>query len=184
MPSMFDVSASELLVIGAVALIVIGPKELPGVLRMVGQTVGKLKRMAGDFRTQFDDAMREADLHEIKKTVSDTVNTASAATSFNPLNTIRNEIKSTVDDLKGATKSAEDQIAKPVEQGPPVVKLDPVPEAPPVRLAPELATPPEPTVLRVAAEPVAEAKPKAKRAPSKTASSKTAQKNKPSGETA
>lgn len=134
---MFDVSASELLVIGAVALVVIGPKELPGVLRMVGQMVGKLKRMAGEFRTQFDDAMREADIHEIKKSVSETVTAANAATSFNPLNTIRNEIKSTVDEMKAATKSAEAEAEKPVEQGPPVsIIAPPLPDVPPPSFEP------------------------------------------------
>ena len=78
---MFDVSAGELLVIGAVALVVIGPKELPGMLRTVGQAVGKMKRMAGEFRTQFDDAMREADMQDVKKTFDEPVSTATAATS-------------------------------------------------------------------------------------------------------
>lgn len=161
---MFDVSASELLVIGAVALIVIGPKELPGVLRMVGQTVGKLKRMAGDFRTQFDDAMREADLHDIKKNVTDTVN---AANNFNPINTIRNEIRSTVDDMKAATASAEAEVAKtlsPAEQGPPVMTLDRVPDPAPVRLTPDVPTPTEPTVLSVPVDP-AEVEPLVKALP-------------------
>lgn len=159
---MFDVSASELLVIGAVALIVIGPKELPGVLRMVGQTVGKLKRMAGDFRNQFDEAMREADLHDIQKTVSDA---QSSVSSFNPLNTIRNELSSTVNELKSTRATevrAADVAASPVsadiavagEQGPPVMTLDSVPEPAPMRLAPEVPTPETPTVLRVAADPV------------------------------
>ena len=164
---MFDVSASELLVIGAVALIVIGPKELPGVLRMVGQTVGKLKRMAGDFRQQFDDAMREADLHEIQKTVSDT---QASVSKFNPLNTIRNEISSTVSEMKSATRAAEAEVARPaaapVESGPPVVSLDPVPEAAPARLQPEVATPETPAVLSVPVDPaeVAPASPKIRKA--------------------
>lgn len=168
---MFDVSASELLVIGAVALIVIGPKELPGVLRMVGQTVGKLKRMAGEFRQQFDDAMREADLHEIQKTVSDT---QASVSKFNPLNTIRNEISSTVSDLKSATRAAEAEVAKPVaaaplEQGPPVVSLDPVVEPEPVRLSPAAVAPAEPAVLSVAADPVEDAPaPKRRRPPKKS----------------
>lgn len=129
---MFDISAGEFLVIGSIALIAIGPKELPGVLRSVGQTVGKLKRMAGEFRQQFDDAMREADLHEAQKSVQDAVNTASAATSFNPISTIRNEIKSTVEEMKGATRAAEAEVTKPVEQGPPVSVLEPVIDPPPV----------------------------------------------------
>ena len=127
---MFDFDVGKLVVIGTVALIAIGPKELPGVLRSMGQLVGRLKRMAGEFRQQFDDAIREADLHEVQKSVSETVQTASAAASFNPLNTIRNEIKSTVDDIKSAGRSAEEDVNRPVEQGPPVSVLEPVPDVP------------------------------------------------------
>ena len=161
---MFDVSAGELLVIGAVALVVIGPKELPGMLRTVGQAVGKMKRMAGEFRTQFDDAMREADMHEVKKSFDDTVNTASAATSFNPLNTIRNEFRSTVDEIKAAGQSAEASVSAPVantpvvsvpaDVGPPVSVMAP-PEPEPAFIPPApVDTPP------VVAEAAAPAKPK------------------------
>ena len=152
---MFDVSAGELLVIGAVALVVIGPKELPGMLRTVGQAVGKMKRMAGEFRTQFDDAMREADMHDVKKSFDETVNTASAATSFNPISTIRNEIRSTVDEIKSAGKAAETDIAKPVvDQGPPVTVMAP-PEPEPAFIPPApVETPP------AVAEAEAPAKPK------------------------
>ena len=54
---MFDLGGGELLVIGIIALIVIGPKELPGLLRTIGQALGKLRRMAADFQGQFSDAM-------------------------------------------------------------------------------------------------------------------------------
>ncbi len=76
---MFDIGASELLVIGVVALVVIGPKELPGVLRTVGKTVGKVRQMAGEFQSQFSEAMREAEMDEARKKVSeigDSVKTA------------------------------------------------------------------------------------------------------------
>lgn len=68
---MFDISAGELVIIGVVALVVIGPKELPGVLRTVGQAVAKIRRMAGDFQSQFSEAMREAELDQAKKSVED-----------------------------------------------------------------------------------------------------------------
>ncbi|MBU3730878.1 MAG: twin-arginine translocase subunit TatB [Beijerinckiaceae bacterium] len=68
---MFDIGASELLVIGVVALVVIGPKELPGVLRTVGKTVGKVRQMAGEFQSQFSEAMREAEMDEARKKVAD-----------------------------------------------------------------------------------------------------------------
>ena len=66
---MFDISWSELLVIGVVALIVVGPKELPTLLRTVGKYVGMIKRQAGEFRAQFDEAMRESELDQLKKDV-------------------------------------------------------------------------------------------------------------------
>ena len=68
---MFDIGASELLVVGVVALVVIGPKELPGVLRSVGRTVGKIRTMAGEFQAQFSDALREAEMEETRKKVSE-----------------------------------------------------------------------------------------------------------------
>ena len=58
---MFDIGGSELVVIAVVALIAIGPKELPGVLRMVGQWMGKARKMAAEFQGQFQEAMREAE---------------------------------------------------------------------------------------------------------------------------
>ena len=64
---MFDIGWGELVVIGIVALIAIGPKELPGVLRSIGQWVGKLKGMASDFQGQFQEAMREAEVADLKK---------------------------------------------------------------------------------------------------------------------
>lgn len=64
---MFDIGWSELLVIAVVALIAIGPKELPGVLRAVGQWMGKARRMAAEFQGQFNEAMREAEMADLKK---------------------------------------------------------------------------------------------------------------------
>ena len=68
---MFDIGWSELLLIGVVALIAIGPKELPGALRAVGQWTGKIRRMASEFQDQFREAMREAEMADIKKDVDE-----------------------------------------------------------------------------------------------------------------
>lgn len=73
---MFDIGWGEFLLIGVVALIAIGPKELPGVLRAVGQWVTKIRRMAGDFQNQFQEAMREAELGDIQKQVKDIIKPA------------------------------------------------------------------------------------------------------------
>lgn len=64
---MFDIAWQEILVIGIVALIVVGPKELPGLLRTVGKYIGVIKRQAAEFRAQFDEAMRETELDQLKK---------------------------------------------------------------------------------------------------------------------
>jgi sec-independent protein translocase protein TatB len=82
---MFDIGWSELLVIAVVALIAIGPKELPGVLRNVGHWMGKVRRMAAEFQSQFQEAMREAEMEDLKKHADD-LNSAAAALSkpFDP----------------------------------------------------------------------------------------------------
>jgi sec-independent protein translocase protein TatB len=67
---MFDIGWSELLVIAAVALVVVGPRELPGMLRTIGRMMAGVRRMASDFQSQFNEAMREAELDEIKKQVT------------------------------------------------------------------------------------------------------------------
>ena len=66
---MFDITSSKLLILGIVALLVIGPKDLPALLRTIGKYVGIIKRHAADFRAQFDEAMRESELAELKKEV-------------------------------------------------------------------------------------------------------------------
>lgn len=66
---MFDIGWSELVVVAIVAVLVVGPKELPAMLRTIGKTVGNLRRMAGDFQRQFDQALREAELDEVKKEI-------------------------------------------------------------------------------------------------------------------
>ena len=63
--TMFDIGWGELLLIAMVALIAIGPKELPGALRTLGQWMGKVRRMAGEFQNQFQDAMREAGIANV-----------------------------------------------------------------------------------------------------------------------
>jgi sec-independent protein translocase protein TatB len=82
---MLDIAWSEMLIIGVVALVVIGPKDLPKMLRMVGQTIGKVRRMAAEFQGQVSEAIREAELDDVKKSVED-------LKALNPANMIRSEI--------------------------------------------------------------------------------------------
>ena len=80
---MFDIGWSELVVIAVVALIAIGPKELPGVLRMVGQWMGKARKMAAEFQGQFQEAMREAEMADLKKTFDEVKDAATGIVSGN-----------------------------------------------------------------------------------------------------
>lgn len=68
---MFDIAWSELLLIAIVALIVIGPKDLPQALRVVGQWMAKARLMAQEFQSHLDDMMREADVESMKKEFRD-----------------------------------------------------------------------------------------------------------------
>ena len=86
---MFDIGWSELVLIGVVALIAIGPKELPGVLRMVGQWMGKARKMAAEFQGQFQEAMRAAEMADLKKSFDEV---REAATGFNPLSSLQKDV--------------------------------------------------------------------------------------------
>ena len=66
---MFDIGWSELLVIAVVAIVVVGPKELPKLMRSIGHYGGKLRRAAGDFQRQFEEAMRESEIDEMRKAI-------------------------------------------------------------------------------------------------------------------
>ncbi len=100
---MFDVSWQELLVIGVVALLVVGPKELPTLLRTVGKYVGLIKRQASEFRAQFDEAMRESELAQLKQDVENIKTDAE--------NTLR-DVERTVDTEISSVKRELDDTAQ------------------------------------------------------------------------
>src|ERR1700761_6831092 len=86
----------ELLIIGALALIVVGPKDLPILMRKVGQFVGRMRAMANEFRASFDELARQSELEELRKEVEAMrVNQQSVMTSLNPLG----EGKTVFDDI-------------------------------------------------------------------------------------
>jgi len=103
---MFDIGWSELVVIAVVALIAIGPKELPGVLRMVGQWVGKARKMATEFQGQFQEAMREAEMADLKKSFDEV---KEAATGFAGAN-VMTELKKDVTDALAIDKPVDAQV--------------------------------------------------------------------------
>src|SRR5690606_41922010 len=82
---MLDIGWTELLVIGVVLIVVVGPKDLPPMLRAFGKMTGNLRRMAGEFRSQFDEALRETEMDDVRKTIAD-------AQKLNPTNALRDAI--------------------------------------------------------------------------------------------
>src|SRR5258708_28187769 len=91
---MFDIAWGEFVVIAVVALIVIGPKELPGVLRAIGQWTTKIRRMAAEFQGQFQEALREAEMADLKKEVEiSTIPSAIPPKGSRPNSTIRSTLK-------------------------------------------------------------------------------------------
>lgn len=92
---MFDVGWTEIVVIAVVAIIVVGPKELPAMLRAFGKTLGQVRKMGGEFQRQFDQALKEAELDGVQRQINE-------VKSFKPLDDAR---KAMMDAQKSVTKA-------------------------------------------------------------------------------
>jgi sec-independent protein translocase protein TatB len=139
---MFDLDSGKLLIIGIVALIVIGPKELPGVLRQVGLALGKVRRMAAEFQGQFMEAMRESELEELKKDVQKMSESANF-TNFDPLA----DVKSQFQDVSAKVESSLNAPVAAVESADlPAPTITSIPDPDPLTqvVAPEAASAPAP----------------------------------------
>ena len=95
---MFDIGWTEILIIAVVAIIIVGPKDLPRMLRSLGRYAGQLKRTAGEFRSQFDEAIRESELDELRSSLKD-------ASDMNPVNQIKDTM---TDSMKPLEETASD----------------------------------------------------------------------------
>lgn len=113
---MFDFDAGKLIIIGIVALIVIGPKELPRVMRQVGHAISKLRRLGAEFQAQFVEAMREADAEEIGAEARKLVESAKAG--LNPLALAKAELTSALEQPPAAN-ATESQPAVMTPSNPP-----------------------------------------------------------------
>ena len=118
---MFDFDIGKLMVVAIVALAVIPPKDLPRVMRTVGQVVGKMRRMAAEFQGQFMDAMREVDLENVRKELETLNEKAKVDASFDPAAMIRDEVTK--------ASAAHDVGASEVAVAPPAI-ASPAPDAP------------------------------------------------------
>jgi sec-independent protein translocase protein TatB len=115
---MFDIGWSELVVIAVVALIAIGPKELPGVLRMVGQWIAKARKMAGEFQGQFQEAMREAEMADLKKSFDEVKEAASGFTGANVMTELQKDVTDALTIDKPVDAQVAGAIGEPVATSP------------------------------------------------------------------
>ncbi len=159
---MFDLTSSKLLILGVVALIVVGPKELPFLLRTIGKYVAMIRRQANEFRSQFDEAMREAELDTIRKDVENVAR--DAETSLRDATSgVDREIQASQQaiDEAGNMDRVQTAAAEPVHSYDPLNGLDtglPAPEHAAVPAIEHTAVPisvPLPEFAPVAAHPVA-----------------------------
>ncbi|WP_279481463.1 Sec-independent protein translocase protein TatB [Aureimonas sp. SK2] len=119
---MLDIGGLELLVIAIVLIVVVGPKDLPKMLRTFGRMTTQMRRMAGDFRKQFDEALNEAELDELRKTAQDVRSLdprESISKNLNPIRAVGDEIRST---LRAATASPPPRVP---QAGEPAVPAEP-----------------------------------------------------------
>lgn len=148
---MFDIGWVELMLIAVVAVVVVGPKDLPRAMRVVGQWTGKMKRMAREFQGQFNEALREAELDTVRKDVE-------AIGKIDPLAGVRKEMAKVDTAVRDAAKAD----AKPAAAASAPAAAEPLTEteAPAPPEEPHAIPPAEPKVPAAAAspaEPAAEA---------------------------
>jgi sec-independent protein translocase protein TatB len=114
---MFDIGWTEMLVIAIVMIVVVGPKDLPRMLRTFGKTTAKLRSMAGDFQKQFNEALKEAELDDVKKSVDQ-------LRSLDPRSEIKkqlNPFEKAAQDVRAGLDSLKQPAAKPIEPAKPDV---------------------------------------------------------------
>lgn len=139
---MLDLAWSEIALIAVVALVVIGPKELPDAIKGVAKGIQSLRRKVAEFQQQADELVREAKLDDVRNQIADVRNTISDIRNFD----IKGEIEKTVDADGSVRKAFEDPMT---DSGytPPAYTPPPVPENAPAFVPPDVArwaTPPAP----------------------------------------
>lgn len=130
---MFDIGWTELLIIAVLAIVVVGPRDLPRMMRTVGQFVSKMRGMAREFQSQFDQAVREAELDDVKKAITD-------VSSANPVSQIKNAVTKPLTDAVDEIKSSATEIekaGKPDKPADAAADKPEQPEAEPKESAPE-----------------------------------------------
>jgi sec-independent protein translocase protein TatB len=134
---MLDFSWSHILILLIVALVVVGPKDLPRLMNMAGKWAAKARSMAGEFRRSFDEMARESELAELRKEIED-------LKKNNPLTEVANSISGVQADIgtpiEGAGVSAEPDVAEPVTAEPRSGEFQVTEATPDPASAPQAAT--------------------------------------------
>jgi sec-independent protein translocase protein TatB len=158
---MLDIGFLEIVVIGALALIVVGPKDLPGLLRTVGQFVAKARTMARDFQRTMEEAARDADLGDVADAVKKggKLNKNSIVDS---LKDFEKTVKTEVNEAKASVTSSGSSIPTPKPAATPVTPASVTPAekaaAPVAASSVVAASPPKPAEKQTAKKPAAKAK--------------------------
>lgn len=115
-----EVGGLEYLIIAAVALIVVGPKDLPVMLRKLGQWVGRLRAMAAEFRASFDDMARQSELDELRREVE-----AMRQSQGNLLTAETAEVNQIFNEIGDSLKTSDIQFHPPMGGAPPEPETGP-----------------------------------------------------------
>ncbi len=152
---MFGIDSSELLLIAIVALVVIGPKELPGLLRTWGKWMAQMRGMASEFRGHVDEMVRQSDLDEVKKQL--TASSGLDLQSLDPTKEIRSHIEQGMAEGEKAIAEGKSVFDNPLAEpeSAPQIAVETPPETPletPAETAP--AAPETPSVVTAEAAPM------------------------------
>ncbi|MGE3475922.1 MAG: Sec-independent protein translocase protein TatB [Rhodospirillaceae bacterium] len=139
---MFDLAWSELFVIGLVAVLVLGPKELPTAMRTLAKAIRKVRSLGSEFQGHFNEMLREAELDEVRKQVqkfSQTSLVDHVTNYVDPKGEVAKEVNSALQDPDAQTPApAEQGVATP--GAPDVAAVEPPAEAVPAEQKPPAAT--------------------------------------------
>jgi sec-independent protein translocase protein TatB len=157
---MFDIGWTEMLVIAVVMIVVVGPKDLPRMLRTFGKTTAKLRAMAGDFQRQFNDALKEAELDDVKKSVDSLRSLNPAAEikkQLNPFEKAAADVRSGLDAAMKPAADSSGEAAEPSDAAAPAEPLKNGASAMPGVSGPEAMPAAAPAFPATSAEPAAAA---------------------------
>ncbi|AEV37747.1 Twin-arginine translocation subgoup [Pseudovibrio sp. FO-BEG1] len=128
---MFDIAWTELLLVAVVAILVVGPKELPGMLRTIGRAIGSVRKMAGEFQSTLNDAVKEA---EKQAGIDEMRKQADAAQNFNPLGDLKKSLEEEKKKLETSMNQATSDVKSSLNgEGSAEAKPEAAPEAAPVK---------------------------------------------------